>query len=663
MFVPIGLTDSFPKIAPMHLQNKRIARSLSASAFLLLVAQLPAGEIIKANNTTALNATGAWAGSVVPTSGDIAVWDSTTTADRSNALGGNVSFGGIKVTNVAGGTTQTITTTTGAVLTLGSSGIDMSAATVNLTISAIMDLSASQTWNVASGRTLTIGAQNTGSGTITLSGAGATFALATSSNGSSTTTSTTGPFGIGTVNLENGIRLTSSSVTSTRTIRNAVNLNGDIEVLMGNSAANSTGIIFSGGLNVGSATRTITVTNASSALNTASLNFGGNGGSTTVSGSGRLVLENGNTSDSPMVFVRTGSGVTSDFAVFDADLTIGNGVTLIAAVSNSLTANSDLIINSGGALNTSSTGNSVSSLTIGSLSGGGTAFNGTSNAAAVAPTLTIDGGSRTIRTVFSGVLQSGSIGTFNVTKLGNTTQVFSGDNTYTGKTTVSGGGLFINGTHLESAVVSSNSTNGYSGTNVGHFQVGTGATFGGSGRIAGFNATTNANMVLVQSGGILAPGGDTALGTLVLDGANISGTGARVLNMASGSKFDFTLAGNGSSSDQLAFWNFASGDLLLNSNAIDLSLSGARASGTYTVSLFQFYSDAGLSVVSSGLTTGLTIGTLGDGIDSASLTFNESSIDLTYTVTAVPEPSTAAALAGLVVLCSATIRRRRTKRN
>lgn len=634
-------------------------RTLATPLFLFAAAQLHAGEIIKADNTTSLNATGAWTGSVVPVATDIAVWDSTTTADRSNALGGNVSFGGIKVTNVSGGTTQTINATTaGAVLTLGSSGIDMSAATVNLIISAVMDLSASQTWNVASGRTLTISAQNTGSGTITLSGSGATFALGNSSNGSpaTSTAATAGPLGIGTVNLENGIRLTSTSLTTTRTIRNALNLNGDIEVLMGNSANNSTGIIFSGGMDVGSATRTITVTNSSSALNTPSLSFGGNGTSTTVSGSGRLVLENGNASDSPMVYVRTGSGVANDFAVFDADLTIGSGVTFIAGTNNILTANSDLVINSGGVLNTSSTGSSPTSQTIGSLSGGGTAFNGTTNTLATTPTLTIDGGSRTIRTVFSGTLQSGSIGTFNVTKLGNTTQVFSGDNTYTGKTTVTGGTLIINGSHIEGSTVSGN---GYGSLTTGHFQVGTGATFGGSGRIAGFNAASgNSNMVLVQSGGILAPGSDTALGTLVLDGANISGTSARVLNMASGAVFDFTLAGSGGSADQLAFWNFATGDLLLNSNAINLSLSGTQTAGTYTVSLFKFYSDAGVSVVSSGISSGLTIGTLGAGIDSASIAYNGSSIDITYTVAAIPEPATYAVLLGALTLGCAGLRRR-----
>lgn len=639
-------------------QRSRLRAATSASIAFLVTLPLSGADLSRANNSNALNLTGAWVGGVVPGSSDIAVWDSALTTDRANVIGGNLSFGGIKVTN-AGGTLHSINASTGFTLTLGSSGIDMSAATANLTISAVMDLSASQTWNVASGRTLTIGGLNTGAGTITLSGAGGTFALGASSNGSSTVTATAGPLGIGTVNLENGIRLTSSALTTSRVIRNAVNLNGNIEVVMGNTAAGSAGINFSGGMNIGAATRTITLTNASSTTNIATLTFGGNGGATSVTGSGSLVFENGNAADSPMVYVRTASGVTNDYAVFETDVTIRNGVTFIAGGNNVFTADSDVTIDAGGFLNTSNNGGSATNQTIGSLSGGGTAFNGSTNAGI--PTLTIDGGSRTIRTVFSGSLQNGAVSTFNVTKLGTTTQVFSGANTYTGKTTVTGGTLLLNGTHIESVSVTGN---GYGSLSTGHFQVGTGATFGGSGRIAGNNATTNSNLVLVQSGGTLAPGDDTALGTLTLDGANITGTGARVLNMASGAKFDFTLAGNGSAADQLAFWNFASGDLLLNSNTVDLSLSGTRAAGTYTVSLFSFYSDNGTTSVTSSLLNGLVVGTLGDGIESASLSFNGSSIDLTYTVSAaIPEPAAAAVLLGLAALCGASLARRRARRS
>jgi fibronectin-binding autotransporter adhesin len=321
-----------------------------------------------------------------------------------------------------------------------------------------------------------------------------------------------------------------------------------------------------------------------------------------------------------------------------------------------------LTLQTGGIFALSVTSNTSSGTrTIKSLAGSGTVTNFAANNAAVASTLAIDGGVGTDRTEFSGTIQNAhalafATSTVAVTKTGSTTQVLSGNNTYTGQTQVNGGALFVNGTHIEASVVGN--TAGYNNANNGHYLVANGATLGGSGRIAGFNSSTTSNMILVQSGGFLAPGGDNALGTFVLDGGNITGTSGRVLNMASGAKFDFTISGSGGVSDQLAFWNFVAGDVVLNSNAIDLSLSGPQAAGTYTVSLFEFFSDAGSTSVSSGIVSGLTIGTLGAGIDSASLEYNGSSIDLTYTVSTIPEPASAAALLGLVALCGVGARRR-----
>jgi autotransporter-associated beta strand protein len=630
------------------LRSKHRRALLAALPLFTAAASTHGAQIARTDTTTALNLTGSWVDGVVPGAGDIAVWNNTLTADRANAIGGNLTFAGIKVTD-AGGTLHSINTSSGSTLTLGSSGIDMSAATTNFSISAVMDLSASQTWSLASGRTLTLGGPNTGSGTITLSGAGGIFAFGASSNGSSTVTATAGPLGTGRINLEDGIRLTSSVLTTSRVIRNEVNLNGNIEVVMGHITGS--GISLSGGLNIGSANRTITLTNTSSTLNTPTLTFGGNGAPTAVTGSGRLVLENGNSNASPMIYARSASGVANDYAVFETDLTIGAGVTFIAGGNNVFTASTDLTINAGGFLNTSNNSGSATTQTIGSLSGAGAAFNGVTTSAV--PTLTIDGGARTSRTTFSGSLQNGANSTFNITKQGATTQVFSGANTYTGKTLVSEGTLLINGTHVESVTVTGN---GYGSLTAGHFQVATGATLGGSGRIAGNTTANNSNMILVQSGGILAPG--DGVGRLTLDGANIGGTSSRVLNMATGAKFDFTLSANGGVSDQIAFWNFVAGDLLLNSNAVTLSLSGNQVGGTYTTSLFKFFSDEGVSSISSGILSGLTIGTLGTGIESASFSYNGGSIDLTYTVATIPEPAATVAQLGLFALGCAALRRR-----
>lgn len=611
---------------------------------LLPAMQVGAAEIQKANNALTLNLTTSWVGGVVPGASDIALFDSTVTASKTAAIGGNLSWAGIKVTDAVGA--QAITTTAGYALTLGSSGIDMSSATgATLSITSNMDLTASQTWNVATGRSLTVGGGgggvNTGNGTITLTGGG-NFIFGSSSVLSSGVV-TSGPLGIGTVNLENGIHL-SSGTTASRTFYNAVNLNGNIEVAM--TGASSSLFSFSGGLNVGSGTRTISIVNPNGSATNTTLSFGGGVGGTysQVTGSGVLVLENGNAADTPIVSVRIGvNAATFDYAVVSADLTIGSGVTVMAAVHNVLTLESDVTVNSGGYLNLSNNSGLSTAQTIGSLSGAGTVYNGATSAGTSA--LTIDGGARTTRTTFSGAVQNGTAGFVSVTKSGSTTQVFSGANNYTGATVVNGGTLLIDGTHIQTA------------TGFG-YTVNSGATLGGTGRISRYSASNSTNTVLVNSGGTLAPG-DGGIGTLTLDGINMSGTTAsRVLNMASGSQFSFDLAGDGSSADQVAFWNYVSGDLLLSSNAINLSITGTLVSGTYTVSLFKFYSNDGTTLTTSGITSGLTIGTLDSHIQGTpTLTYNSAggTIDLTYTV--VPEPSTWALLA--LGLTSILVLRRR----
>jgi autotransporter-associated beta strand protein len=215
------------------------------------------------------------------------------------------------------------------------------------------------------------------------------------------------------------------------------------------------------------------------------------------------------------------------------------------------------------------------------------------------------------------------------------TLTLSGTNTYTGTTTVSQGTLLVNGTHITST-----SGSGYT--------VSGGSTLGGTGRLA-----VNGS-VSVASTAILSPG--ASIGTLALDGANTTGN---VLNMTTGSKFSFELDGSGGTPDQLAFWNYLSGDLTLNANTIDLSLLGTQAAGTHSVDIFRFFSNAGTTATTHAFSSGLNIGTLGTGISSASIDWdgtgnNNQTIALTYTV--IPEPR-AALLGGIGLLM--LLRRRR----
>jgi len=623
----------------------------------LFSTSLPAADRVKANNADALNLPTSWTGPV-PTSADVAVWDHTITANRSTVLGADLSFGGIRIANPGGtATLMTISSSTGTThtLTLGSSGIDMSEATVDLTITSNIVLGASQTWEVAAGRTLSSSGTLSGSGILTLAGPGRVFLTGNTSLHSGGTRlddgvevlinsgSTGTPFGLGTLTVGQNVRI-AGTATGARFINNAVVLNGDLTVGRSDLAAGNT-FNFTGGIEVGNATRTLNFVNTDA-------NLYGNGKSITGTGNGRLILANGNAGASPVVLVRLGE-VGQTFSV-TSDLTVGTNVLLYFNASNTLGSNAGLTIQSGGTLDLSNRGGAAFTQTIQSLEGAGTVTSNRTSAAI--STLIIDGGTGTGSTTFSGNIVTGPSGaSVAVTKQGQTTQIFSGSNNYTGQTIVTAGTLLINGTHTDSGA---GTGNGYGHISIGHFQVADGATFGGSGRIAGNNAQNNSNLVLVQSGGTLAPG--AGIGTLTLNGANLTGTNRRILNMATGAKFAFQLAGNGSAADQIALWNYASGDLLLNSNQINLTLSGPVVAGTYTVTLFSFYSDGGLTLTGSGITGGLVIGSLDPRIiDTPTLAYNAGGnrIQLTYTV--IPEPSTAAlAGAGLALGFWSAARRR-----
>lgn len=137
---------------------------------------LHAAEIAKANNADALNIGSSWSLGTAPTATDVALWDSTVLAANGAALGADTTWQGLKVTNPGG------LVTIGAdsnVLTLGTSGIDLSAATQNLYLNGATTAvgANNQTWNIATGRYLRLGNGNldgqlSGSATITLKGGG-----------------------------------------------------------------------------------------------------------------------------------------------------------------------------------------------------------------------------------------------------------------------------------------------------------------------------------------------------------------------------------------------------------------------------------------------------------------------------------------------------------
>lgn len=226
-------------------------------------------------NTTGLVDPLSWVGGVVPGASDVAIWDSTVaTADQSAlpALGTTTNFLGLLINSPVSNIGFNINN--GRALSIGEFGINMSNATVDLSIGGVgilrpvSALTANNTnYNVASGRTLNIGAQfqasaNTttvnfpGAGAVNITKLAATTSLILSNNGTGTltlggagTSQTTGFNASGSIsggkNIINGptITLTALGTYGSNTASSsfelqagAVNFNGGIRTVGGDGS-------------------------------------------------------------------------------------------------------------------------------------------------------------------------------------------------------------------------------------------------------------------------------------------------------------------------------------------------------------------------------------------------------------------------------------------
>lgn len=149
----------------MKPKNTRILSVPAAALASLALIQFTAhaATLSKADNTNDLNLATSWSGSVVPGTNDIAQWDATVTGANSTLVGADLSFAGVKITDPAGA----VTFGAGNTLTVGTSGIDLSTATQNLTIGSGLTLKGKQNWKTDTGRTLDIsGTFSAGSGSV-----------------------------------------------------------------------------------------------------------------------------------------------------------------------------------------------------------------------------------------------------------------------------------------------------------------------------------------------------------------------------------------------------------------------------------------------------------------------------------------------------------------
>jgi autotransporter-associated beta strand protein len=132
--------------------NTRILFAISLAAFVLIPATAHAATRSKQDNTDPLNLASSW--DALPGAADIAQWTSTVTAGNTTAsLGADLNWAGIKIVSPGG----LVTINSGNTLTVGTSGIDLSTATQDLTLSSGLTLSGGkQSWTAGAGRTLDV---------------------------------------------------------------------------------------------------------------------------------------------------------------------------------------------------------------------------------------------------------------------------------------------------------------------------------------------------------------------------------------------------------------------------------------------------------------------------------------------------------------------------
>src|SRR4051812_16297692 len=101
------------------LRRSRHLPLVCAGSIALFTAVADGQIVTKANNASALNLGTSWIGGIVPGSADIALWDFNVTAANTVALGADLSWSGLRLTNPGG----PVTINAGNTLTLGASGI------------------------------------------------------------------------------------------------------------------------------------------------------------------------------------------------------------------------------------------------------------------------------------------------------------------------------------------------------------------------------------------------------------------------------------------------------------------------------------------------------------------------------------------------------------
>ena len=453
-----GGTAARPHIRVIRplLRHRRGGRSFAAvvGGLLLLGATLAEGATIsKANNTNSLNKGNSWVGNNAPTSADTALWGSAVTTANTSAIGGNLSWLGIQITNPGG--LVTINGTTNRTLTLGAGGINMSAATQDLNLNAAIMLGAGQTWDVAANRMITAAGVIGGAGRLTKAGAG-TLTLTRANT-----------FTGGLVINDGAVQFSSAANLGASSGWVAVN-GGTLQLLGGNTVTTARSHYLGG-------TSTLQVDTGSTLNLTGAVgNAISAGGSLVKTGAGTLVLSatSGTTYGGVGHTTAVNGGtlqVSNDNLLGNAANTLSfNGGTLL--LSGAFSSARNVLMNGAGTINTNNNAVSLSGIVSGSgaltksgtgtltLAGnntfsGGTVVSGGSNSTlSVGSAANLGSGAVTL-TGGSELLTTGTIGWSNGTVLGAQGGSLQGDGrTVSGRiNTASGTTLTFSGTGITEA--------------------------------------------------------------------------------------------------------------------------------------------------------------------------------------------------------------------
>ena len=276
---------------------------------------------ITKSNTTTMNTAADW-GSTAPVITNLGIFDNTISAVNAAALtlGGNVSLLGLQFNNNLNGP---VSIATGSTLTLGASGINMSAANENVTINSLIALQAAQAWNVQTGRTLTTGTNISGNFLLTLNGAGIVNLNGTNSSTVGTTVSA-GTVNAGSAGAFGGAlgTLTVSGGTVNQSVVNALNSTNRLTVSGGSVNLNQSNS-FSG---VTTLSGGLTIASVSGAMGTSNVTLSSTGtlrlSNLTAMSSGTLRFDGGTVqlrSDADGAFTTGGVLVVNGAATIDVD--------------------------------------------------------------------------------------------------------------------------------------------------------------------------------------------------------------------------------------------------------------------------------------------------------------------------------------------------------